>query len=257
MPFSADAYVVTSESGATAVIDAWPPAPAPLPSMTGHIFFKDRWYGFDDAFYAAARMLELLLEHDEPPSKVFAELPYGLNTPELRVDMPEGAPEALMERLLAADVLKEGERTTIDGLRVDYPDGWGLVRASNTQPVLVLRAEGADPERRDAIERELRSLLVELGVESAGGSTRASRTSSSCSPNCAPKGWSIMRRTWCPTIPPRWRPSPRQLARPATRSLRAGRSTGSSSPAPPTGPKASTTDSWVRSSKRSPIWRCP
>lgn len=128
--------------------------------MSGHIFFKERWYGFDDALYAAARMLELLLGFKRSPSKIFAKLPTGIATPELRLDMNEGQPAALMERLVQTVGFEDAKITTIDGLRVDYPDSWGLVRASNTTPALIFRFEADDQEAMDTIQASFRKFLL-------------------------------------------------------------------------------------------------
>ena len=120
---------------------------APLAGeMSGHIFFKERWYGFDDALYAAARMLEILMGANQSPAEVFKKLPEGVATPELRVDLQEGEHLALMEKFVSAADFGDATVTTIDGVRVDYPDGWGLIRASNTTPSLVLRFEADDKE---------------------------------------------------------------------------------------------------------------
>lgn len=124
---------------------------APLAGeLTGHIFFGDRWYGFDDAFYAGARLLELLIGSNEPPHKVFSKLPGGYSTPELRIDLAGHEHTELMARVMSADLFADAEVDRLDGLRVTYSDGWGLVRASNTTPSLVLRFEA---ESKDALER--------------------------------------------------------------------------------------------------------
>ena len=136
---------------------------APLAGeMSGHIFFADRWYGFDDALYAAARLLEILLRDARSPAEVFAELPCGVSTPELKIPMPEGRQHRFVDDLLRHGRLPGGVPTTIDGLRVDYPDGWGLVRASNTTPALVLRFEGDDPEALARIQAEFGRALRAL-----------------------------------------------------------------------------------------------
>ena len=111
--------------------------------MSGHIFFRERWYGFDDGLYSAARLLELLcpLTADKTVAEVFNALPDSINTPEINVSMAEGQHHAFMEKLQAQATFEDAEVTTIDGLRADFADGWGLVRASNTTPVLVLRFE--------------------------------------------------------------------------------------------------------------------
>ncbi|MGB5539815.1 MAG: phosphomannomutase/phosphoglucomutase [Gammaproteobacteria bacterium] len=113
--------------------------------MSGHIFIKERWYGFDDGLYAAARLLEILGKDMRSSTEVFAELPDSINTPELNVPMREGEPQQFIGRLLENAHFENATVSTIDGLRVDFEDGWGLVRASNTTPVLVLRFE-ADTE---------------------------------------------------------------------------------------------------------------
>ncbi len=130
--------------------------------MSGHIFFKDRWYGFDDAFYAAARMVEILMAIGRPPAQVFDKLPTGIATPELRIDLDEGEPARFMNELLQGDRFPGAEVNTIDGLRADYPDGWGLVRASNTTPSLVLRFEADNKEALERIENEFRQALLEV-----------------------------------------------------------------------------------------------
>ena len=127
--------------------------------MSGHIFFKERWYGFDDGTYAGARLLEILSRHDDP-SAVLDALPTSFSTPELNVKCAEGEPHALVERLVAsAKFAPPAQVSTIDGVRVDWPDGFGLVRASNTTPVLVLRFEGQTPEALHRIEGEMLALL--------------------------------------------------------------------------------------------------
>ncbi|MDO4725474.1 MAG: phosphomannomutase/phosphoglucomutase [Comamonadaceae bacterium] len=129
--------------------------------MSGHIFFKERWYGFDDGTYAAARLLEILSRHPDP-SAVLNQLPSSHSTPELNVPCAEGEPHRLAAELqaLAADAFKApAQVNTIDGLRVDWPDGFGLIRASNTTPVLVLRFEGHTPEALARIEGDMLALL--------------------------------------------------------------------------------------------------
>ncbi|HIE5095127.1 phosphomannomutase/phosphoglucomutase [Stenotrophomonas maltophilia] len=132
--------------------------------MSGHFFFKERWFGFDDGLYAAARLLEILAQREETPDEVLAELPDMVATPELKVAVSEGTPHALVAMLVAAAQSPDnpyvgGRLSTIDGLRVDFPDGWGLVRASNTTPVLVLRFEGNDEAALERIQALFRSQL--------------------------------------------------------------------------------------------------
>ena len=141
---------------------------APLAGeMSGHIFFADRWYGFDDALYAAARMLEILMAEERPPAEVFAELPGGVSTPELKVDMQEGRAHRLVEDLSRSARSLCGTVTDIDGVRVDYADGWGLVRASNTTPSLVLRFEGDSPEALMRIQTAFGHALLDLDPDLA------------------------------------------------------------------------------------------
>ena len=137
---------------------------APLAGeMSGHVFFADRWYGFDDALYAAVRLVQILIGLGEPSSRVFARLPAAKSTPEIRLAVGRGEPSRLIESLLAGDCFAGAKKTTIDGLRVDFADGWGLARASNTEPVLVLRFEGVDDDALERIEEEFRQAL--LGVD--------------------------------------------------------------------------------------------
>jgi phosphomannomutase len=132
---------------------------APLAGeMSGHIFFAERWYGFDDATYTAARLLEILSRHADP-SAVLDALPTSHSTPELNVACAEGEPHALVARLQAEARFPGAELTTIDGLRADYPDGFGLIRASNTTPVLVLRFEGHTAEALHRIEADFMAAL--------------------------------------------------------------------------------------------------
>lgn len=133
---------------------------APLAGeMSGHIFFKERWYGFDDAMYTAARLLEILSRHADA-SAVLDALPTSFSTPELNVPCEEGEPARVVEQLKAtAKFPGASEIVTIDGLRADYPDGFGLCRASNTTPVLVLRFEGHTEEALHRIERDFMQAL--------------------------------------------------------------------------------------------------
>ena len=133
---------------------------APLAGeMSGHIFFAERWYGFDDATYTAARLLEILTRSADP-SAVLNALPTSFSTPELNVPCAEGEPRQVIARLLAeAKFPGAREIVTIDGLRAEYDDGFGLVRASNTTPVLVMRFEGHTPEALHRIEADFMAAL--------------------------------------------------------------------------------------------------
>ncbi len=127
--------------------------------MSGHIFFKERWFGFDDGTYAGARLLEILSRHADPAG-VLEALPTSHSTPELNVACAEGEPHRLVAELQAiARFEAPAEVNTIDGLRVDWPDGFGLIRASNTTPVLVLRFEGQTTEALQRIKHEMLTLL--------------------------------------------------------------------------------------------------
>ncbi len=138
--------------------------------MSGHVFFKERWYGFDDGTYAGARMLEILSRHADP-SAVLDALPTSFSTPELNVACAEGEPHALVKRLQAATFAAPAKVSTIDGLRVDWPDGFGLIRASNTTPVLVLRFEGHTPEALHRIEAEMLALLKTVKPDAVLGAS--------------------------------------------------------------------------------------
>ena len=127
--------------------------------MSGHIFFKERWFGFDDGTYAGSRLLEILSRSPDA-NAVLDALPTSFSTPELNVKCAEGEPHALVEQLVAsARFAAPATVNTIDGLRVDWPDGFGLIRASNTTPVLVLRFEGHTAEALHRIETEMLTLL--------------------------------------------------------------------------------------------------
>ena len=127
--------------------------------MSGHIFFKERWYGFDDGTYAGCRLLEILSRSPDA-NAVLNALPTSFSTPELNVPCKEGEPHAVVEALLAkATFAAPAVVNPIDGLRVDWPDGFGLVRASNTTPVLVLRFEGQTQAALERIEAAMLELL--------------------------------------------------------------------------------------------------
>ena len=127
--------------------------------MSGHIFFKERWFGFDDGTYAGCRLLEILSQSPDA-NAVLDALPTSFSTPELNVKCAEGEPHVLVAQLVAqAQFAASAVVCNIDGLRVDWPDGFGLIRASNTTPVLVLRFEGHTPEALSRIEGEMLALL--------------------------------------------------------------------------------------------------
>lgn len=116
--------------------------PTPLAGeMSGHIFFKERWFGFDDGLYTGARLLEILSQTAKSSQQVFAELPNGISTPEINIDMDDDKKFTFVDRLKQNATFIEGEVFTMDGIRVEFKDGWGLIRCSNTTPCLVLRFE--------------------------------------------------------------------------------------------------------------------
>ncbi len=128
--------------------------------MSGHFFFAERWYGFDDGIYAAARLLEILATSGYTPEEVFDALPDGISTPEIKVEAPDGDPHAFVERFVSTARFEGARLSTIDGLRVDWPDGWGLVRASNTTPVLVMRFDADTNAGMARIQQAFREQLL-------------------------------------------------------------------------------------------------
>ncbi len=137
---------------------------APLAGeMSGHFFFKERWYGFDDAIYAACRLLEILALDRRPPAEVLRALPAGIATPEIKVAMmKEGRAAQFVEEFVARARFEGAQIHTIDGLRADFQDGFGLLRASNTTPVLVLRFEADDDAALHRIQRLFREQILEV-----------------------------------------------------------------------------------------------
>lgn len=133
---------------------------APLAGeMSGHIFFKERWYGFDDGLYAGARLLEILTAAKKKPVEVFAELPGGVTTPELKIPLPEKYHGKFMQALKKKASFEDAEINDIDGIRVDFSDRWGLIRPSNTTPCLVVRFEAENDAALDRIKTEFRELI--------------------------------------------------------------------------------------------------
>ncbi|HKT42669.1 MAG TPA: phosphomannomutase/phosphoglucomutase [Rhodanobacteraceae bacterium] len=130
--------------------------------MSGHFFFRERWYGFDDGVYAAARLLEILADDPEgrTPEEIFAALPKGVSTPELHIQMQEGQNHPFIARFRERAQFDGARITTIDGLRADWPDGWGLVRASNTTPVLVLRFDADNATALKRIQDAFRAQIL-------------------------------------------------------------------------------------------------
>ncbi len=131
--------------------------------MSGHIFFKERWYGFDDALYSAARLLEILGVEDKRSDEVFAEFPEDVSTPEINIPVTDDNKFEIIEKLCARkERFVGGNVSIIDGLRVDFPNGWGLCRASNTTPVLVLRFEADNESALLEIQQKFKAQLKEI-----------------------------------------------------------------------------------------------
>ena len=152
--------------------------------MSGHFFFQERWYGFDDGLYSAARLLEILAARAETPSEVLNALPNALSTPEIKVPVEPATPHEIVARFVASAQFEGARLTTIDGLRADWEDGWGLVRASNTTPILVLRFEADNKEALARIKDDFRAhlstggagnhgdVLIEFLIEFVGAASR-------------------------------------------------------------------------------------
>ncbi len=137
--------------------------------MSGHFFFKERWFGFDDGIYAGARLLEILAGDLEgrTPEQIFATCPKGVSTPELKIELVEGEHYRFIEKFREKAGFGDATLTTIDGVRADWPDGWGLVRASNTTPVLVLRFDADNAAALKRIQQAFREqlFLVDPGLK--------------------------------------------------------------------------------------------
>ena len=127
--------------------------------MSGHFFFRERWYGFDDGLYAAARLLEIIAASPDDAETIFAALPKGVSTPELKIEVAEGDQYRFVDEFVAKAKFEGARISTIDGLRADWPDGWGLVRASNTTPSLVLRFDAKDSEALARVQAAFRAQL--------------------------------------------------------------------------------------------------
>ena len=133
--------------------------------MSGHIFFKNRFFGYDDALYAGLRFLEILSKTGKKASELLSGLPKTFATPEIRIDCPDEIKFQVTEAV-KKKLGEKNEVIDIDGVRVEYPDGWGLLRASNTQPALVLRFEAQTESRlaeiRETVERTLKETINEI-----------------------------------------------------------------------------------------------
>ena len=134
--------------------------------MSGHIFFNDKWYGFDDGPYSGARIIEALSEYqgNKSISDIMKTYPESFSTPELNIDVTDENKFQIVEKFISENNL-QGEEITIDGLRVNYKNGWGLIRASNTSPKLVLRFEGNTIEDMNNIQSEFLSELSRISPD--------------------------------------------------------------------------------------------
>ena len=130
--------------------------------MSAHILFKERWYGFDDALYSAARLLEILSRDDRPVSEIFGEIPDSVNTPELGIKFEEGEHHKFMQAFIENAKFDGAKLTTIDGIRADFDKGWGLVRASNTTPSLVIRFEADSQSDLEQIQANFRTAMLDV-----------------------------------------------------------------------------------------------
>ena len=136
--------------------------------MSGHIFFKERWFGFDDGLYAAARMLEILAADPRPASSIFNELPDDVSTPEITVHLSkDGAQHEFIKNFIAQANFPNATLSTIDGIRADFSDGWGLVRASNTTPSLVIRFEAKNQQRLNELKDTFKSQIHSIDASIA------------------------------------------------------------------------------------------
>lgn len=128
--------------------------------MSGHIFFKERWYGFDDGLYSAARMLEILSNKEGTTSEIFNALPDSCNTPEIQITFEEGEHHTFMEKFKSTASFENADISTIDGMRVTWAKGWGLIRPSNTTPCLVLRFEAEDENSLTEVQNTFREQIL-------------------------------------------------------------------------------------------------
>ena len=130
--------------------------------ISGHIFFNDQWYGFDDATYAAFRLLEILKKSKSSLDNLIKDLPKAFSTPEMNLDVEENKKFQIVENFIAKADFGTADKITIDGLRVNFEDGWGLLRASNTTPKLVLRFEANSSKRLNEIKNMFLTQLKKI-----------------------------------------------------------------------------------------------
>jgi phosphomannomutase/phosphoglucomutase len=135
--------------------------------MSGHIFFADRYFGYDDAIYASCRLIELLSKTDKKLSQLLEDVPKTMITPEIRVDCPDESKFEVVEKV-KEELRKDYPIIDVDGVRVKFEDGWGLVRASNTQPALVLRFEALTEKRLQEIQKVVDD-KVKVAIEELKG----------------------------------------------------------------------------------------
>lgn len=133
--------------------------------MSGHTFFNDRWFGFDDALYTGARLLEIISCESRDAETIFAALPDSINTPELKLAVSEDRKFELMQQIIQSAIFPDAQLTTIDGLRIDFEDGWGLVRPSNTTPYLILRFEADNEIALKRIQEQFRAQLLAVDAQ--------------------------------------------------------------------------------------------
>lgn len=152
-----------SPTGHSLIKAAMKKTQAPLAGeMSGHMFFNDNWYGFDDALYCAARLLKLISQQPLSVSQLFAQFPQTVNTPELPITVSEEEKFGLIKIFQEQLQFPGAEVITIDGIRVDFPNGWGLIRASNTTPTLVTRFEADNQKTLEAIQTQFKTQLITL-----------------------------------------------------------------------------------------------
>jgi phosphomannomutase len=133
--------------------------------MSGHLFFKDRWYGFDDALYSACRLLEILSRSSQTVSEQFAAIPNSISTPEIKIPIQEEKKFEFMQQFMKEAVFPEARLNCIDGIRVEFEKGWGLIRASNTTPCLVARFEADDDAGLAQIQALFKEQLKKINAE--------------------------------------------------------------------------------------------
>lgn len=130
--------------------------------MSGHFFFKHRWYGFDDGLYAGARLLEILSQSSDDLQTIMNGFPNSINTPEIKIPIPEEEKQQFITRLIQKAKFTSSDYITLDGLRVEYPYGWGLIRASNTSPNLILRFEATNSVQLHRIIKEFNENILAI-----------------------------------------------------------------------------------------------